>query len=360
MGVRFGAWSTLLLVLALQAVTLAALLARAPNNRRANIFMACLLLVLAGMLTPFIIGYAGFYDAWPWLSFAPFSNPLAVGPLLFAHLLALATGDRLHPRHFIPGAAHFLYQGVCFLQPVATKDWIFEAIQQPYVSPLTDVAVLLSMSAYAVASLRLVERYRRAAGSSAAAQARLGRLRRLLAALLLLLCARAGFEVWDRLVAPVDYFDLFGFYVLLALIAVALGVEAWRGAGAPFAPLPKERDWAAQGVAWRETLIHEQWWRDPDLDAAALARRLGTNSSHLSRALNAQGSGFADIIGQLRAEEVARRLDAGDEGDLLAIALESGFGSKASFNRAFRAHYGMSPSAYRRGSSAKYSVAADQ
>ena len=37
----------------------------------------------------------------------------------------------------------------------------------------------------------------------------------------------------------------------------------------------------------------------------------------------------------------------GDGGDLLHIALESGFGSKASFNRAFRARFGMTPSAYR-------------
>jgi hypothetical protein len=34
--------------------------------------LGTLLIVLCGVLTPFTIGYAGFYDRWPWLSFAPF------------------------------------------------------------------------------------------------------------------------------------------------------------------------------------------------------------------------------------------------------------------------------------------------
>ena len=50
----------------------------------------------------------------------------------------------------------------------------------------------------------------------------------------------------------------------------------------------------------------------------------------------------------LRAEAVAARLRAGDPADLLTIALEEGFGSKASFNRAFAARHGVAPSAFRR------------
>jgi AraC-like DNA-binding protein len=45
---------------------------------------------------------------------------------------------------------------------------------------------------------------------------------------------------------------------------------------------------------------------------------------------------------------VAARLASGEAGDLLAIAHDEGFGSKASFNRAFRARYGITPSEYRR------------
>lgn len=57
-------------------------------------------MVIVGVLTPFTIGFAGAYDAWPWLSFAPFAVPLAVGPLLYGYANAL-TGGRtpIHNGH---------------------------------------------------------------------------------------------------------------------------------------------------------------------------------------------------------------------------------------------------------------------
>jgi AraC-like DNA-binding protein len=42
-----------------------------------------------------------------------------------------------------------------------------------------------------------------------------------------------------------------------------------------------------------------------------------------------------------------RAITDGGSGDLLAIALEYGFSSKASFNRAFLRHTGMTPSRWR-------------
>ena len=44
---------------------------------------------------------------------------------------------------------------------------------------------------------------------------------------------------------------------------------------------------------------------------------------------------------------VARSLEAGSDTMLLDLALEAGFASKATFNRAFMQRYGMSPSTYR-------------
>ncbi len=88
---------------------------------------------------------------------------------------------------------------------------------------------------------------------------------------------------------------------------------------------------------------------DPDLSLATLARRLGTNTHHLSRALNeGLGLNFSSFIGRLRSETVATALRADDRRDLLDLALEAGFSSKASFNRSFFATFATTPSAYRR------------
>jgi transcriptional regulator GlxA family with amidase domain len=50
----------------------------------------------------------------------------------------------------------------------------------------------------------------------------------------------------------------------------------------------------------------------------------------------------------MRVAEVQRRLaDPAERGELIAIALDAGFSSKVSSNRAFTSHMGTTPSAFR-------------
>lgn len=347
--IAFGAWSTLLLVLALQALVLAAALWTVAENRIANRYLAGLLVVIAGLLTPYILGYAGGYDAWPWLTFAPFAVPLALGPLLYGHVRALARGTGLGWPHWVAPAAQFVNQAAVFPFPTAVK-WQFDAaVQEPFISPVMTIAVLASMTGYAAAALREHRRYRAWLEERRRATAPAARLLAPAAALTLLVTVRAGYDLWDRFVGPTDYFDRFAYYILLGVVAAWLGIEGWRGARQAVPAIAAEpgRDWRAQGAAWRAALRESGRWRDPSLTLDLLARALGTNRADLSRALNADGDGFTGTVNAMRAEAVAARLDRGDTGDLLGIALEEGFGSKASFNRAFRERFGVAPSAYR-------------
>jgi len=100
---------------------------------------------------------------------------------------------------------------------------------------------------------------------------------------------------------------------------------------------------------WADKVKAEDWASDPDLSLAALARKLGTNSGHLSRAINeGLGVNFATFVNDLRARRVAGMMAQGRKDDLLDLALEAGFSSKASFNRAFTATFGMAPSEWRK------------
>ena len=108
--VSFGTLSISLLLLAGQSVVLAGLLWIAPDNRAANRFLGLLIFAIALMVTPYIIGFAGFYDTYPWLSFAPFSTSLSFGPLLYLHIYALIHG-RTPERwglHLVPYGVQFL------------------------------------------------------------------------------------------------------------------------------------------------------------------------------------------------------------------------------------------------------------
>ena len=206
------------------------------------------------------------------------------------------------------------------------------------------------------------------------------RERGFLVAASLLVLLRLGFTLTDRLLRPLSYFDEFPRYLGLVLLMYYLGLEGWRHArvayprrdaaqdladtatGAPETAPPTEpvepdsaaptgagteKDWAALGQRFAAQVAAQGWWREPELSLGELARRLGTNSNYLSRALNdGLGQSFSEFLNRQRIAE-AQALLAGDD-DVLAIALRVGFGSKASFNRVFRAYVGRTPSDYRR------------
>jgi AraC-like DNA-binding protein len=108
-------------------------------------------------------------------------------------------------------------------------------------------------------------------------------------------------------------------------------------------------DWAALAAVMEQRTREAGWWREPDLALPGLARRLGTNTGRLSRMINlGLGMNFSAFVNGLRAEGVAGVLADRPDADLLDLAFDMGFASKASFNRAFRARFGMAPSDYRR------------
>jgi AraC-like DNA-binding protein len=346
--IRIGAWSMLLLVLASQTLLLAALLAAAPGRPRGTRWLAVALVVIAGMLAPYILGYAGAYDAWPWLSFAPFAVPLALGPCLASYGARLTGRPALGWAHWLAPGLQFGFQAALFPFPVATKTRLDGLVVEPFLGPVFAAAVLVSMLGYGALTLRMLRDY---GGWLRARRRSVAPTRRLMvpvAALSLLVAVRAGYDLFALLVRETDYFDRFAFYVLLGVIGVWLGADALRSLDQP-APEMAEDECerrAAQGGEWIATVAAREWWREPELTADLLARRLGTNRAYLSRAFNAAEGPVPAVLNRLRAEAVAAELERSDA-DLLAIAFACGFNSKPTFNRAFAARFDCTPSEYR-------------
>ena len=318
--------------------------------------LGALLMVLCGMLTPFAIGYAGFYDRWPWLSFAPFAVPLAMGPLLYAHLNALIFDRSISRWHAVLPIGQFAYQAVAFCLPLDLRGMFDREVQRPWLDPILAILLLTSMLGYAAAGLRALRRHRVWLSSRRADLAAAGRVRAVLIAYAIIVAVRTGYLAADALITPLTYFDMFGFYLVLALVGNYLAIEGWRQADARPHPIvePVERDWRPIAAEWMRRIEKHGWWRDPDLDLAELARQLGTNTAYLSRGLNeGVGLGFAEAINGLRVDHVAARLREGTDGDILTLAIAAGFGSKATFNRVFKDRFGVTPSAYRRVSNDK-------
>ncbi|HMB70957.1 MAG TPA: helix-turn-helix domain-containing protein, partial [bacterium] len=119
----------------------------------------------------------------------------------------------------------------------------------------------------------------------------------------------------------------------------------------PYRKSPLARDRADEYR--RRVLEHftgERPYLDPDLGLDALARAVGIPAHHLSQTLN-QGMGlsFFDFVNRFRVRHAARLLlgPADPDRTVLAVAFDSGFSSKASFNRAFKLHTGLTPTQFR-------------
>lgn len=360
----FGWRSAVLLCALLVILPLAAALWRSFANRATNRLMAALLLVLAGVITPWLIGFAGFYDRWRWLTFLPVAQPLFVPPLLLAYVERVTGGRAVKElwRWFAPGAALALVETLSFCLPLAPKLAWADLASRP-LGQLESIALIALFALILPHVRRRLAAYRAALAEQRSDEARfaLHWLSRLTAATALLWSLWALYALADSLWG-VSYVGFMPLYLAIAAAGVWLGIEAWRHgslAWPDLAPLPApeppsepakaERDWSELGRRWADRLRAADAHRDPELTLRKAARIAGTNEAYLSRACNeGLGLSFSALIQQLRSDAVAAALDSGAESDLLTLAHDAGFASKASFNRAFAARFQISPSAYRR------------
>jgi AraC-like DNA-binding protein len=340
-----------------QSLVLATALFSSPTNLSANRCLAGALLVLAGMTSMYVFGWTGRVEVDPVLAFAPLNLPLALGPLLYGYVHGLVLGGlpRRAVLHLLPALLLLVYLTVALLLPADIRLGWKDGTHDKLIKPLIEAAALVSLAAYSLAGLRLLKVYRVWLGQARSDADRFGALwvGRVLLALLATLALLALVRAYTWFIGELDSAPL---QMWLAAVGAFVGIQGWRHSDRVFphidSPPPQvtdsTRDWAALGRTWRDETQAHGWWREPDLTLADLARRLGTNTSYLSRAVNdGLGMNFNELINRMRAEEVARRIDAGEGGSLTQLALDAGFSSKATFNRAFRTVYGLSPSARR-------------
>jgi AraC-like DNA-binding protein len=103
-----------------------------------------------------------------------------------------------------------------------------------------------------------------------------------------------------------------------------------------------------------EYMRKEKPYLNPELTLTQLATEIDITSHHLSQIINEQFKlNFFEYINQFRVEEVKTRIKNPkfDNYSLLAIAFDSGFNSKSSFNRIFKKFTNQTPSQFKSGES---------
>lgn len=322
-----------------------------------------LVLILAALsMGPQIFGFANGYKIWPWMTFFPlFSTDLWLGPLLIIHAHALLRGTAFGWRLWllIPGGLQTLYYLGAFVLPGDglldhLAKWAFNgAVHSPYIIPIESVlgvGLLLFAIVYIWRERRAYLRFLENSTSAARDYDPVW-LRNIGVALIAGGALYAGLELAEFMINP-SYSAVFPFQVCLMAVMCWLGLDAaWRLTSAfpKMRPSAEETAPAPDDLADRimTRLKAEHWYLEPRLSIRDVAGRMGTNESYVSRALNrATGQSFNRLVNGLRVDHAKGQLTQ-NAASVLTIAMDSGFNSKATFNRVFRELSGQTPTQFR-------------
>lgn len=341
-------------------------------ERTAALFLGLFLIAAVIKVMPQIIGFSGFYAVYPGLTFAPFSVELLFGPLLFfhAHHLMIGAPKRKYLLLFIPGLSQVLYYtwAFVFLGDYRNK-WRFnDAFHEPYIIPIeTLLAVIIFIYCWLKIILltRQYEKYLEHHESTAATFKPVW-IHRLLIAMTLLLMLFVMTQFVPTFITDMSYIEEYPLVLTMMVILSWVGIDALRKLTERF---PKMTTASTVNSAQNQqqssnieqpnksqldinqittAIQSQQWFLEPRFSLRELAERLGTNETYVSRAINQYLSkSFNQYINQLRIETAKTKLlESGVA--VLNVALDSGFNSKATFNRVFKDMVGVTPSQFKR------------
>jgi AraC-like DNA-binding protein len=402
---QFGFYSSLLLIFFVHGLVYAIMLYRkgVRNDTAADKWLSLFLLCCVLYICPWMLGFAGWYDAQPYrdfLFYMPFQHLYLLGPVVYFYVQSLLNPSFNFTKkqwlHLLLPALYLLYSAIAFV----TDKWVlhryfFLASQQdPDFESWYQLTGFVSMVVYFLLCLRYYSLYRKLIVQviSYADVVRFKWIKHFLWLFLAMLLLRfiffvAGFiPAFHNLRYTGPWWEYFSFAVIFYYIAIA-GYANAIYAKIPFKLqllqqpaawlLPAAKDMSAGNNSWFEEaeivvadmvlppnsdadaalitewmprvlqyIAVEKAYEDAELSLAQVAKQLKTNPTLISKVIN-QGfkQNFNDFVNQYRIAAVQQMLQAGEQQTqtLLGIAYDCGFNSKATFNRAFKKATGVSP-----------------
>lgn len=364
----FNFRSILVFICILQGLIFAGLLTiRGVRQRsRADLWLAVLIVLLCSSLITPLIGFANVYDNNQWLTYFPFSIAYSYGLCVWFYTVNLTDSrHRLTRRDlllFVPTTVYLAYRLFLFGHSVEWKSWFDDNYGDAF-----GAAIFVTEAVWNLTFLYLAIRHYRKyrvwldANFSDTEKIKFDWLRNFLYLFTSVVVLGALFDFANSFVVRLSYIQYFYFEIVLALGTYYLAVAGYlrsRTIELTFADEPDAADEPrrqllsdAEMERLRSRLLavmsDERPYLDPSLTLTDLTRAVGVNSTVLSHLIN-KGfeKNFNDFINEYRINEVKSRLRATDDETMLAIAFESGFNSKATFNRAFKKFTGRTPREY--------------
>jgi len=342
--------------------------------------LALWIAVIGLHLLGYYLNQLGYWEKYPHLIGVTAPVPLFHGPMLFLYCLYAFRGDqkfRLRDYlHFVPTAAAYLYMMNFFLfySPEEKRMVDRGEINDFRVfSIVLLVAILISGLGYSILSYRLTIKHKHRIDRhfSYREGISLRWLRYCILAIgLVFLSAIIVYLLRDLVGIPFRFNPEYIIYTILIVFIFYIGYFGIKHENifihTPALPTAGDAgtEVAEEGEKYKhsgvdndlakelyEKLVRimeqEKPYLEPRLSLTELAQRMGISPNHLSQVINQKAKvNFHDFVNRYRVEEFLHMAPEKTHYSLLALALESGFNSKSSFNTIFKKQKGLSPSEY--------------
>jgi AraC-like DNA-binding protein len=304
------------------------------------------------------------------LSF-PLSGVLFIGPALYFYVKSLTHGDfRFTTKdllHFVPGVMFIIANSIVFFNLVSPDHSKLVKLLTSFASAENVLAISLSFF-YIVAAIREMQKHELWIYQHFSTTTR--KSLRWLRSLIIILSV--VWVVWLFAVVInlftgdfiLTYLSAYPFQVITSIIIFWVGYAGFLQSEIFSLEISLERNVEhLRSTAKKETetnqeiksrilraMEQDKLFLIPDLTLASLGQQLNLSPKGISQTLNSDlNKNFHDFINSYRVEEVKKRLlnPAYQHLTILAIALDSGFNSKSSFNRIFMQTEGISPKIFR-------------
>lgn len=379
MEIKFTPLNVILVVCIVQGIIMGVrIFFKKEGNPTANRFLGLFVACISLELTHLFFTLADIFAQNPDLYMMPIYSSFAFGALLYWYVRSLTRPQdpfnfRKHGRHFIPFFVQFVFYCVLANLSYDNKNWFWQNFHSLYTYPFETHFRYILFFIYLFFSVKLVLEYQKSIRENYSDVEKIT-----LRWLYRLLVVMGVVFLIDWIEAPVhNFFNWHPFHFGTWLPAVTVYWLGWTitmgksGAPAPTAIVENEHltdiettpqaassapllgDSELQRLAkdLRGKMEEEQWYLNPTLKLNDLAEELSLPVKTLSYVINTGiGKSFYEFVNGYRVEEVQKRLNDSTYShlSLLGIAFESGFNSKATFNRIFKKFTGESPSAFQK------------
>ncbi|WP_439130219.1 helix-turn-helix domain-containing protein [Polaribacter sp.] len=372
----FGQKSSLLLIFFFHGIVFSFLLFRKGihNSNKASKWLSFLLFLCAMYIAPYMLGYAGWYSIKSTreiLYFIPFMQVLLIGPVIYCYTKCLLNPDYKISKkewfHFIPAILYLLYSLVIFVtDKLILEEFYFYADgRDKDLKKWYQLLGFVSISFYLIKSLIAYQTYKKVIFDTVSyADSILFKwIQNFLFAFLTLIILRIVFFIFNEQWA--EFGSHFWYFLSFAFVSFYIGLKGYENTikSSVFVSqkitnpiLIEEEKQTVTSIDidfWKDKILQliydEKVYKNPKLSLSDVAKLLETNTKTISSSINSGFEmNFNDFINHYRIEAVKEKLKNGEHktSTLLGIALECGFNSKATFNRAFKKSTGISPKDY--------------